>query len=172
MAYSTRDTAIVMFGGQGRNDTWALDAEAKSWAQMIPSQAPGAPPGLSQLKNSMVYDRDNDVFILFGGCLCTGDTGSSSRDTWVYHLPSNTWAKRTPPVSPPPRQGHSLVYDSANRVVVLFGGFDAPSLKYYNDLWIYSYATNTWTQLFPSLSPPVRRAGSMVYDPVRQRTII
>ena len=172
MAYSTRATAIVMFGGQGRNDTWALDAETKRWVPMIPNGAPGSPPGLSQLTNSMVYDSDNDVFILFGGCLCTGDGGPSSGDTWAYRVSTNTWTRTTPAGSPPARQGHNLVYDSANKTVVLFGGFDAPTGTYYNDLWVYRYASNTWTQVFPAISPPGRRTGAMAYDPVRRLTVL
>jgi hypothetical protein len=95
MAYSLNDTAIVMFGGQGLNDTWALDAESKSWVQKIPNGAAGSPLGLAQLTNSMVYDSDNNVFILFGGCLCAGDSGPSSGDTWVYVPSGNTWTKMT-----------------------------------------------------------------------------
>src|SRR5438445_8114281 len=79
----------------------------------------------------------------------------------------------TPAVSPPQRQGHNLVYDSTSKVVVLFGGVDAPSTRYYNDLWVYSYTSNTWTQVFPSTSSPrERRDGAMVYDPTHQRTIL
>jgi len=172
MAYSTRDTAMVMFGGEGQTDTWALDSETRSWVQMISSQAAGSRPSLAQLTNSMTYDSNNDVFILFGGCRCTGDSGPSSGDTWAYRLSTNSWTKMTPAVSPPPRQGHNLVYDSKNKVVVLFGGVDTPSARYYNDLWVYSYTTNAWTQLFPFTSPPGRRGGGMVYDPVNQRAIL
>jgi len=172
MAYSTRDAAIVMFGGQGLNDTWALDVRAKQWRQVTPGQAVGSPPGLAELSNSMVYDSENDVFVLFGGCLCTGNVGQSSGDTWAYRLSTNSWTRMTPPVSPPARQGHNLVYDSANKRVVLFGGFDAASGTYYNDLWIYSFATNAWTMVFPPAAPPARRVGAMVYDPVQQRTVL
>ena len=172
MVYSTRGAAIVMFGGQGLNDTWALDLRTKSWAQMIPNQGPGSPPGLAQLTNAMVYDSNNDVFILFGGCLCASDAGPSSGDTWAYQLSTNTWSRMTPAVSPPSRQGHNLVYDSTNKAVVLFGGFDMSSGRYLNDLWVYRYDTNSWTQVFPFGSPPGRRAAAMVYDPILQRTVL
>ena len=172
MAYSARDTAIVMFGGEGRNDTWALDAETRRWVQMIALQAPGSRPGLSQLANSMAYDSQNDVFILFGGCVCAGDGWPSSRDTWAYRLATNTWTKMNPAVSPPARQGHNFVYDSTSKVFVLFGGVDSSTMRYYNDLWIYSYGSNTWTQVFPSTSPSSRRDGAMVYDQAHGRTIL
>src|SRR5215470_16682428 len=172
LAYSARGAAMVMFGGQGLNDTWALDVKTGSWRQMLPGQTAASPPGLAGLTNAMVYDGDDDVFVLFGGCLCTGDFGASSGDTWTYRLSSNTWTKVTPAVSPPARQGHQLVYDGANKRVILFGGFDATSGTYFNDLWIYSVTANTWSMVLPAVSPPGRRMAAMVYDPVQQRTVL
>jgi len=32
---------------------------------MIPGQAVGSPPGLAGLSNSIAYESDNDVFLLF-----------------------------------------------------------------------------------------------------------
>jgi hypothetical protein len=171
MVFSSRDNAMVMFGGQGNNDTWALDVVTKRWVQLLPGGAPGSPPARAQLTNSLVYDSANDVFILFGGCLCTGNGGPSAGDTWVYRLSTNTWTNMSPPVSPPARQAHTMVYDSANQVVVLFGGWDVSS-GFFNDLWVYSYATNTWTQVFPSVSPPPRWIGAMAYDPVNRLTVL
>ena len=172
MAFSSRDNAMVMFGGQGTNDTWALDVVAKKWRQLLPGGAAGSPPARAQITNSMVYDSVNDVFVLFGGCLCTGNSGPSAGDTWAYRLSTNTWTKMSPAVSPPPRQAHNMVYDTANQVVVLFGGYDMTTGKLFNDLWIYSYATNTWTQLFPSASPPPRGIAGMAYDPVNRLTVL
>src|SRR5262249_2732755 len=172
LAYSTQGAALVTFGGQGLNDTWALDVKTKSWKQMMAGQAAASPPGLAEVATAMAYDSDDDAFVLFGGCLCTDGVGPSSGDTWVYRLSTNTWTKVTPAVSPPPRQGHNLVYDSGNKRVVLFGGFDSPSGTYFNDLWVYSFSTNTWTMIFPAASPPARRVAAMVYDPVQQRTIL
>src|SRR5262250_101257 len=172
MAYSTRGAALVMFGGQGLGDTWALDAKAKSWKQMMAGQAAASPPGLAGLSSAMAYDSDDDAFVLFGGCLCMDGVGPSSGDTWVYRLSTNTWTKVTPAVSPPPRQGHNLVYDSGNKRVVLFGGVDPMTGTYFNDLWIYSFTANTWTMVFPVSSPPARRVAAMVYDQVQQRTIL
>src|SRR5215469_8191047 len=172
LAYSTQGAALVMFGGQGLSDTWALDVKTKSWKQMMPGQTAASPPGLTELATAMAYDSDDDAFVLFGGCLCTGGVGPSSGDTWVYRLSTNTWTKVTPAVSPQPRQGHNLVYDSGNKRVVLFGGVDPMTGTYFNDLWIYSFTANTWTMVFPVSSPPARRVAAMVYDQVQQRTIL
>jgi hypothetical protein len=172
MAYSSRNNALVMFGGQGNNDTWALDVLTKHWVRQIPGDDPRSPPRRAQITNSMVYDSINDAFILFGGCLCSGDWGPSAGDTWVYRLSTNTWTKMNPPVSPPARQGLNMIYDSENQVAVLFGGYDAPSNTAFNDLWVYDYPSNTWTQVFPPASPPPRRIAGMAYDPVHQLAVL
>lgn len=172
LAYSSRDNDLVMFGGQGNNDTWALDVRSKKWIPLLPDGKPGSPTGRAQITNAMVYDSANDVFILFGGCLCTGDYGPSAGDTWVYRLSTNAWTKMSPPVSPPARNGHNVVYDSANGVAILFGGWDPLSRTFYNDLWVYRYATNTWTQVVPAVSPPARRTAGMTYDPFNRLTIL
>src|SRR5262249_42287178 len=95
-----------------------------------------------------------------------------SGDTWAYRLSTNTWTRMTPALSPSPRQGHNVVYDSTNKAVLLFGGFDSATAKYYNDLWVYQYATNTWTPVSTPASPSGRRAGAMTYDALRQRTVL
>jgi hypothetical protein len=172
LAYSSRDHALVMFGGQGNSDTWALDVLSKTWVQLLPGGSPGSPPARAQITNSMVYDSANDVFILFGGCLCTGNWGPSAGDTWAYRLSTNTWTKMNPAVSPPGRQALNMVYDSANQVAVLFGGYDVTTSTLFNDLWVYSYATNTWTHVFPSVSPPPRWIAGMAYDPINRLTIL
>lgn len=174
-AYSPVDRAIVMFGGGTRNDTWAIEVETKSWVRMRPLDAPGSPGRRGQIENSMVYDSQHDVFILFGGeCKSTSQCGQYNallNDTWAYHLPSNTWTKRIPPVSPPVRKQHQMSYDSRAQVTVMFGG-KAPSGRALDDLWIYDYAANTWTQLLPGVSPPPTNLGSMVYDPDREASIM
>ena len=62
--------------------------------------------------------------------------------------------------------------DSGNKRVVLFGGFDSASGTYFNDLWVYSFATNTWSMMFPPAAPPARRVAAMVYDPVQKRIVL
>ena len=53
LAYSTKDRALVMFGGQGGADTWAFDVNGKRWTQMTSSPGAATPPGLSQLASSI-----------------------------------------------------------------------------------------------------------------------
>jgi len=69
-----------------------------------------------------------------------------------------------------------MAYDAATGTVVLFGGsldgdFGGTSGTDYNDTWIWD--GKTWTQLFPSVSPPARRFDTqgMAYD-ARTGTVV
>ncbi|MBI2524427.1 MAG: hypothetical protein HYV93_00430, partial [Candidatus Rokubacteria bacterium] len=173
MAYSPLDRAIVLFGGEPNdNDTWMLDVQTRSWVRKLSVGAPGSPPPLRQVTNSMVYDAASDVFVLFGGRCGPCATYESSDETWAYRLSTNSWTNLAPPLSPPARQQHTMVYDSDNGVIVLFGGNDSASGVHFNDLWIFDTAAGTWTQLVPPTSPPARRLHAMVYDPVNGVTVM
>ena len=167
-AYSAADAAAVMFGGQTYNDTWVLDAITQSWVQMRADGAAGSPPRRGQITNSMAYDEVHDLFVLFGGRCgngsgCSGTAyGQPLNDTWVYRIGTNTWTRMFPPVSPSPRNQHTLTYDPVNGVVLLFGGSGAGT---FNDTWVYSVAANTWTQVPAATPPESRRLHGAVYDP-------
>jgi PKD repeat protein len=167
-AYSSRDTALVMFGGSGLNDTWALDAQTQTWVRMTVNGSTASPAPRAQITNSMVYDGANDLFVLFGG-RC-GDAGTRCTynaalgDTWIYRLSTNTWTRMLPAQSPPAREQHQMAYDPLHGVTVLFGGHNGAT--YYNDVWVYDAAANTWTQVpTPAVNPGGRYLGAFVYDP-------
>src|SRR5439155_11054964 len=96
-----------------------------------------------------------------------------------------TWSQLTPdgPL-PPVRSNHSAVYDAANNRMIIYGGCGAPlrvppsCQPIANDVWVLSNAdgttgTPTWTQLFPTGSPPPARQGHQaVYDPTTNSMIV
>jgi hypothetical protein len=177
LAYSTNDNAMVMFGGSIYNDTWALDAQTKSWVFLRGDGWPGQPARRAQITNSMVYDSRNDAFVLYGG-RCADGSGCGSvpyngnlGDTWVYRLATNTWTQMMPAMSPPPLEQHTMSYDAANGVVVLFGGDDGAT--FLNDVWVYDVPSNTWTQVdISGDAPEPRRLHAMVYDPAVAEHIV
>lgn len=175
LAYSGTDGATVMFGGGVYNDTWSLDADTRSWVQLIPDGSAGAPPRRAEVGNSLVYDPGNDAFVLFGGRCAEGGgcdgvaMQKQLNDTWVYRLSTNTWTRMSPPISPPQREQHTLTYDTANRAIVLFGGHGALT---FDDIWVYDVAANTWTQVAATNSPGARYLHAAVYDPSAAATVI
>ena len=168
LAYSTSDSAAVMFGGQTYNDTWVLDAITQTWVQMRADGAAGSPPRRTQVTNSLVYDEAHDAFVLFGG-RCTNGSGCNGtaygqplNDTWIYRIATNTWTRMFPSISPAARNQHTMSYDAVNGVVVLIGGSGSTT---FNDTWVYHTGANTWTQVATSPAWESRRLHAAVYDP-------
>ena len=67
----------------------------------------------------MVYDDSLGVHIVTGGYV----RGMIWSDTWMYNSTSVTWENKPLANDPMPRANHSLVYDSINEEVYLFGGY-------------------------------------------------
>jgi len=84
---------------------------------------------------------------------------------------------------PSARSGHQMVYDSARKKVILFGGqttqgslFGGQDLsgQLLNDMWEWDGAARTWTQITPASGPlpPARSFFGMAYDPLRGRVVV
>src|SRR6267378_1934972 len=140
--------------------------EAQNWFQA------SSPPGRCCM--GIAFDVPNPFThsgtLLFGGF----DFARVYNDTWI--LREGGWFQLNPVSSPPPRGGPGMAYDAATGTVVLFGGsldgdFGGTSGTDYNDTWIWD--GTTWTQLFPTVSPPARRFDTqgMAYD-ARTGTVV
>ncbi|HEY4082455.1 MAG TPA: Ig-like domain-containing protein, partial [Burkholderiaceae bacterium] len=172
VAYSDTDKAFALFDGllSGTVDktVWRLDVQTKLWTQNpLPATTP---PHMREMLNSFVYDRQNNVFILFGGVCaeCPGTTYGGQ--TWAYYLATNTWVNMNPPTAPSARAQQVMAYDDVNGVITLFGGVNASGPL--GDTWYYHVPSNTWTQVAPPASPPPRYLGEVAYDPVHQQTVV
>jgi hypothetical protein len=86
-------------------------------------------------------------------------------------------------VPPAARIGHAAVYNQTTNRMVVFGGVDqlaAGAGFEFNDVWVLSDADGTggvssWTQLFPTGTPPSPRAfhtKNTVYDQANNRMIV
>ncbi len=72
---------------------------------------------------------------------------------------------------PPPRIGHSAVWDTPRHRILVFGGYTDVDLL--NDLWAFYSATETWEQLNPTGGPPSARAfHTAVFDVVTNRMVV
>jgi hypothetical protein len=96
------------------------------------------------------------VTLLFGGHDATNFIG----DTWEWD--GTNWMQRSPATSPPARYAHSLAYDVARNVTILFGGYN---FTYLGDTW--EWDGTGWTQHAPATSPPGRLDQGMAYDAAR-----
>jgi len=163
-AYDLDREVIVAFGGAtsagvAQSQTWEWDGQ--QWNQKFPATSPSARRGLSQ---SMVYDPDRKVFVLFGGN--TG--GTAFAETWEYD--GTTWTQIVTATTPPSRTLASLVYDKVQKKVIMFGGATFGPTTPNNETW--EYDGTDWTLLSPATSPTARYGAGMAYDESRNVTVL
>jgi len=145
------------------DEFWSYNLGTDTWTNRgsVGSAADRAYPGMV---------ATNDKLIVFGGTRL--NFGSTTQeffgDTWVY---DGAWTEVTPATSPSARYGHYMSYDSANDVVVLFGGYSATGFE--GDTWIFNPNTNLWNPVTPTGTPPsARHGGNMVYHSARGESIL
>jgi len=156
--------AYGLFGLKYFDDLWRFNNSSQTWTPIKISHRPAA-----RLSPGMVYDQAHHKIILFGGHTSQGRLG----DTWIYNIAENFWEDVTPKNSPPPRSDTGMVYDKANQVVILFGGYCQENNRdLCDDTWTFDPETNMWTEMKPSNSPPVMYGHTLVYDPINQLSLL
>jgi N-acetylneuraminic acid mutarotase len=114
--------------------------------------------------HAVVYDESNQQVILFGGSTAN-QWGSDLSDTWIFNCTSNTWEKLNSAYHPPIRSDHSMVYDSINKQVILFGGWSP-------DTWIFDLQSKQWSEITTAIRPVARRSAGMYFDPVNEKAVL
>jgi hypothetical protein len=173
-AYDPARRRMIVFADSGtflpdrEIQPWALSLDGPpTWSKLEPT---GSPPPAILLLASAIYDPIGDRMLLYGG----NNSGVYNTDVWALDLtdpPAWSLVSTSGPV-PPPRAGHSAVYDPIGQRMIVFGG-GGPSQSY-SDLWALSLdATPTWTQIVPTGHvPPVLQWHSAVWDPLRDRMVV
>jgi len=162
MVWDSCRNVVVLHGGVADpthrfGDTWEWNGSA--WTLRSTT-------GLGQrVVQGMAFDSDRCVTVVFGG---VDGSGTYMNDTWEWD--GTTWTQKgigcTPP-QPGTRDSAGMTYDTAQHVVVLFGGY-APGLL--NDTW--EWDGTCWTQVTTNTPPSPRAGHAMGYDPARQRTVV
>jgi hypothetical protein len=87
-----------------------------------------------------------------------------------------TWTRVAGNTVPDPRVGQAVAYDSARKVVIVFGGAAAMSGEAQTprrDLWEWNPATSAWRDRSSTASAPgARSEAAAVYDSARDRFIL
>src|SRR5262245_57137524 len=103
-----------------------LLAAAPRWAQSAQWTQRSVAGHVARSSHAMAFDSDRGVMVLFGGI--TGTTGSTlSGETWEWD--GATWVRRST-TGPVPRDAHSMVYDAARHVTVLYGGIGGQNFEF------------------------------------------
>lgn len=191
MTYDAASKQVVLFGGDGPpagtaetgdqaadatgvgtweyghvafGDTWTW--KGGSWSQFSGS----GPPARSFA--SMVYDAASRQIVLFGGSgaaasveqTTVGAAAGLLADTWTWD--GTRWTQHQVP-GPPARQNASMVYDSATRTVVLFGGIGSGGAL--SDTWTWN--GKSWSR-HTTTGPSPRWDAAMTDDPAAHDVVL
>ena len=85
----------------------------------------------------------NNCIYLFGGT----DKSKRQRDLYKLDLQTEEWTQLHPGGHIPPRRSGACG-TVHNGCFYLFGGYDGRDGRYFNDLFMYNFATNSWTEIF------------------------
>jgi hypothetical protein len=91
--------------------------------------------------------------------------GDADRNTWEWDGAAWSLVDTVGPM--PPRQWHSMTWDPALGVTVLFGGTN--TVDWYGDTWTWN--GTTWSQLMVS-GPSPRSGHATAYDTARGELVL
>src|SRR5271155_1853104 len=163
IAYDNTDRCVVMFGGYNGtvlyNDTWTFDSG--NWTHVSTNATPPA-----RFLPGMTGDGSGGGVTLFGGANQTG--GNSFNDTWTY-LGGN-WTLVSTATAPAPRFAMAMTYDSADRSILLFGGWSVNQPNSFGDTWTYS--NGTWSNVTSLTAPSPRNYPALAFDPALNASVL
>lgn len=158
MAYDAAREAVVLLGNEFDAETWLWSGSG--WVSAAPATSP--PP---RSDHALAYDAARGVVVLFGGSY-TFEYWQVLNDTWTWD--GTTWTPQSPVHQPPARSGHTLAYDAARGVTVLFGGLDGLGVPL-GDTW--EWDGTDWT-LRASSGPGPRYRAASAYDAERAVVVL
>ena len=151
-------------------------SEVASWTRI-------APPALSpdpRYMQTAAFDETRRVLVMFGGQMWNVDSASTdplpaSQYLWEWDPATGIWTNRNPsgakPSQPSPRAGASMVFDSARKKFVIFGGRTQPTANHllvysnYQDTWEWDPASGDFTDRSSAGTPPdARGQHSIVFE--------
>src|SRR5204863_9748860 len=92
--------------------------------------------------HATIFDASNGRMILFGGDTNGSSNPLANSELWSLRLngPSG-WTFLSPTSGTPPavRYGHSAIYDSGSKRMVIYGGYDSSPFPTYQDTWITDF---------------------------------
>jgi hypothetical protein len=160
---------------------WEFDPATLTWTQRL-SNTTGLPTGVTQRQyDEVTFDSDRDKLLRVGG---EGYQAAMSAwvwdaDVWEWDPVTGSYTERPPAagaVVPGGRQAHGLSYDTARRVVVMFGGYGegvANSSQYLNDSWEWDGIAGAWTETTPPGVKPLARDNHLqLFDSQRATTFV
>jgi hypothetical protein len=170
MAYDSARGVCVLFGGGTNifgheipfNDTWEWDGNVWTERRADNPSAADSPPPLDY--PLMTYDAHRKRTVLIAGTERLGNEVNLADRTWEWD--GEVWTAHLSKPAPVPRSGTAMVYDSARRVVLLFGGRGGRPL---GDTWTWDGVT--W-KLVATGGTVAREDHAMAFDERRKVVVL
>ncbi|MBI1831662.1 MAG: hypothetical protein HYR84_09455, partial [Planctomycetes bacterium] len=160
------DTKAFYFYAGG--STFKYDPAQRTWTDLDPPNHPEKQLGGTLLWSSMVYDRHNKQFLLFGGGNVQTDRGDPG--TWTYSPAKNVWTPLALKPQPPQRANSRLAYDPIAKKVVLFGGDRLDELM--SDTWTFDVVKQEWSEAEPKKAPAPRGGHALLWLPKAKKILL
>ncbi len=163
-----RDRFVLIGGRSGSNylaDVWSLELSGTpTWSGVAPAGGPPDPRAAA----SLVYDPQDDRFVLFAG----GRDYVWLDDLWTLDLSgAPAWAALAPGGGPPSvRAAHAAIFDPLRRQMVVYGGttFYGTDEGWRLDL----SGPPVWSELPMAFDrPDARRGATVIVDAPNQRLV-
>ena len=150
------------------DEVWSFDlVTRRGWTRI---EISGEHPPLRH-QASAVVDPVGRRVIVHGGFV---DLDTPLGDTWALDLePALRWSRIDAAGAPPPRIGHSAVYDPVRRRMLMFGGMLAG--EFTDEVWALSLDADPQWRLLSTAGdrrPAPRMQHTTTYDPQHDRVIL
>ncbi|HYK93489.1 MAG TPA: kelch repeat-containing protein, partial [Thermoplasmata archaeon] len=165
LAYSPDLHGSLLFGGSATGglaqDTWLYSGG--NWSELVaPTTCTVTTCPSPRTDAMMTYDLTDHEAVLFGGLNQYGFPAGVLGDTWAFA--GGSWKNITSTVgtAPSPRYDGSMVFDSGDGYVLLFGGANSTGVPV-GQTW--KFTAGHWTNLTGSLTQaPEAREGAAIAD--------
>lgn len=172
VVFDAHDHALLLFGGQSASaldDVWSYPVSGPGSGRWALRDG-GRPEARSNQAGA--WDARDGALFVFGGF-----DGTWLDDLWAYKAQRGGVGHWTLVAGsgPAARTGASLVWDDADRVLLLFGGADFHGGM--NDVWAYTPSgdgtgTGRWRPLTAPSSPDERRLHTAVWDGANRQMLV
>jgi hypothetical protein len=164
---SANGPRVLVFGGQRQgitNTHYSFEKETGEGFLLVADSAEGTgppPDPRTQATFTSYGPEPQTQLLLFAGFVlnigCVNDLWRCTIGLDALSMPVPTWEKLDPTGEPPsPRYGHSATLLSSIDSLVVFAGQD--ETQQFNDLHLFAYKTNVWSQPSVSGTPPIVRS--------------
>jgi hypothetical protein len=174
----THDKWVQIGSDQGNQEgTWVYDPAKNTW-QNFTNNCDGGCNGLFDYLQwpSVTWNSDDKKIYMFGGATGYASTQTGYNDVYTFDASAYRWKKLNPAPDPsnglpPGRFICGFVYDSLNKVFIVYGGVGSYPNAGYNDTWVLDMNANAgagqWRKLNisgPPGNPPIWPFNRMAYD--------